>query len=109
MKEKKDDNKNMLFEMMHKVGGMPIKEIDIKRKNDKEELNTNNFSGISNNDEKIDIEQKSNGMYVGQIEDKNGNISAITAKTMAEINEWLYRNRIRKIKWNNGKISTINK
>lgn len=26
MKEKKDSSKDMLFEMMHKVGGMPLKE-----------------------------------------------------------------------------------
>lgn len=58
---------------------------------------------------KIEIEQKPNGMYIAQIEDENENVSTITAKTMNEINEWLYKNKIKKIKWNDGKISNIQK
>jgi len=50
-----------------------------------EALTLNNFSGTTDTNEKITINQASNGMFAAQLEDKHHSISATTAKTMKDI------------------------
>lgn len=74
-----------------------------------EALALNNFSGLTDTNEKITIDQNSNGMFSAQLEDKHHSISATTAKTMKDIWDWIGEHGIKEIKWDDGKISKIKK
>lgn len=66
-----------------------------------------NFIGVANTGEKVDIEQRPNGMYIAQLKDKYGSISTMTGKTMAAVNKWLHDSGIKTIKWDDGKTTKI--
>lgn len=74
-----------------------------------EVLTLNNFSGTTDTNEKITINQASNGMFAAQLEDKHNSISATTAETMKDIWNWVGKHNVKKIKWDDGKISKIKK
>jgi hypothetical protein len=48
-------------------------------------------------------------MYTASLKDQQGNISATVARTKTEVDKWLYDHGIKKIKWNDGKITKITK